>query len=230
MSSHVMITKSSLFLTNLNWEAFSLQSNFQAVVIWLRNHSQYHTVNAFRGSSDAIECPNAYKSRCFKQESIPVRMRTDQFPTVHTSVATRCHYNLRVPQVNRFDHVSNDGQQISLGTRGGLGPGLGGPMSDVGRGLYSVQCIMGNVHMGLLSLWTEWQTDTGENITFKQLRLRTVIYRLISIMFSFKTQARVKIWLVNLLGQFSSECSGYMLTDKNGAYEVGIYRNLLLSI
>ena len=36
-------------------------------------------------------------------------MRTTQFPTVHTSVATRCQYNLRVPQVNRFEQVSSDG-------------------------------------------------------------------------------------------------------------------------
>ena len=50
-----------------------------------------------------------------------------------------------------------------------------GPMSGIqGEGVPMSQCIMGNVHMGTTPP-TEWQTDTCESITFRQLRLRAVI-------------------------------------------------------
>ena len=51
----------------------------------------------------------------------------------------------------------------------------GGEEPGLGEGLYSeVQCIMGNGHMGT-PLWTEWWTDTYENITLLQVRWWVVI-------------------------------------------------------
>ena len=47
----------------------------------------------------------------------------------------------------------------------------------LGEGVPMSQCIMGNGHIGTRSSlpWTVWQSDTCENITFPQLRLRAVI-------------------------------------------------------
>ena len=45
------------------------------------------------------------------------RMRNARLPTVRVSLATRCHYQLGewgYPQVNKFEQVSRDGQQMSL--------------------------------------------------------------------------------------------------------------------
>ena len=44
-----------------------------------------------------------------------------------------------------------------------------------GPALYSkFHCVMGNVHLGPSHGKTDWRTDTYENITFPQLRWRTV--------------------------------------------------------
>ena len=60
------------------------------------------------------------------------RMSTARLPTVHTLVATRCQYQWEGrggPQVNKFEQVSSDGNQMSL-----VGDRIGGPMSDVSGG------------------------------------------------------------------------------------------------
>ena len=62
-----------------------------------------------------------------------------------------------IPQVNKFELVASDAPHPLL------------PASDIwwGGGVYSeVQCIMDNGHIGSPHLWTEWRTDTTENITF----------------------------------------------------------------
>ena len=97
-------------------------------------------------------------------------MLTARLPAVNVSAATRCGWG-EGHQVNKFEQVSSDGHQMSLG--GGQGWG-GGPMPDVlGVGSYvwcreeapmsdvqgsqacrrgdlysEFQCIMDNAHMG----------------------------------------------------------------------------------
>ena len=54
------------------------------------------------------------------------RMRTARLPTVRASAATRCHYQLGewgYPQVNKFELVSRDDQQMSLAEGGGSSNG-----------------------------------------------------------------------------------------------------------
>ena len=70
------------------------------------------------------------------------------------------------PQVNKFEQVSSDGHQVSLGR--GRGPrsdvkGWGGLRWGEGAGVYSeVQYIMGNNQRGSPPLWTDRMTGTHD--------------------------------------------------------------------
>ena len=100
---------------------------------------------------------------CFgHQMSLPLRVgrgSSEQVLSRSPVMATRCH--------------QQGGQGVAMSDVCSWGQGCW----ELGRGrqLYTeVQCIMGNGHMGP-SAWTEWQTDTCENITFPQLHWRVVI-------------------------------------------------------
>ena len=94
-------------------------------------------------------------------------MCTARLPTVLVSVATtRCQYwwlGGVGPQVNKLEQVSIVGRRYvpCLVSSGSV-------------------CVWGVIqvpvhHNGFMRTpWTEWQTDTCENITFPQVRLRTV--------------------------------------------------------
>ena len=90
---------------------------------------------------------------------------------IHRPLANRTFFNGHQMLVPLGDPVHWGPMNKQMSLAAGLGSPC--PMSGGGGKLYSeVQCIMGNGHMGILTLWTEWQTDTCENITLMQFRGR----------------------------------------------------------
>ena len=90
---------------------------------------------------------------------------------IHRPLANRTFFNGHQILVPLGDPVHWGPMNKQMSLAAGLGSPC--PMSGGGGKLYSeVQCIMGNGHMGILTLWTEWQTDTCENITLMQFRGR----------------------------------------------------------
>ena len=61
------------------------------------------------------------------------------------------------PQVNKFEQVSSDDQQMSLA----------GWVGYVGGGSTPYYVTYPMMHVMSSTPWTEWQTNAGENITFR---------------------------------------------------------------